>query len=64
MSTVELRCATYDARVAGMTSYDANGTQTGRNEMVTPFRAILVGSFVETLARAVCGAGQGPAAPQ
>ena len=64
MSTVELRCANYDARVAGMTTYDANGTQTGRNEMVTPYRAIMVGSFVEALAQSVCGAAQGPAAPQ
>ena len=64
VSTVELRCANYDGRVAGMTTYDANGTQTGRNEMATPFRAILAGSFVETLAREVCGAAQAPASPQ
>ena len=64
VSTVELRCANYDGRVAGMTTYNASGTQTAHNDMATPFRAILAGSFVEALAQAVCGAAQGPAAPQ
>lgn len=64
ISDLELRCANYDARINGVLSYDANGNQIGRSEMMTPFRAIMVGSFVEVLAREVCGAAQGPVRPE
>jgi hypothetical protein len=64
VSNLELRCANYDARIVGVLSYDPGGNQIGRSEMVTPFRAIIAGSFVEVLAREVCGAAQGPAQPQ
>jgi len=61
LSTVELRCATYEARVIGVVIYDPNGTELNRNDMSTPFRAILAGMFLETLARELCGAVEGPA---
>lgn len=61
VSMVELRCAAYEARIIGMTTYDANGVEQSRNEMVTPFRAIIAGTFLETLRGEVCGTGQGPA---
>lgn len=64
VSNLELRCGNYDARITSVLSYDPNGNQIGRSEMVTPFRAIIVGSFVEVLAREVCGAAQGPMQPE
>jgi hypothetical protein len=64
VSNLELRCANYDARITSVLSYDPNGNQIGRSEMVTPFRAIIFGSFVEVLAREVCGTAQGPAQPE
>jgi hypothetical protein len=62
VSMVELRCAAYEARIMGMITYDANGVEQSRNEMVTPFRAIIAGTFLETLRGEVCGTGQGSAA--
>jgi hypothetical protein len=64
LSTIEIRCGAYDGRILGLVNYDANGMEIGRNAMATPFRAIVVGSIIETVAREVCGASQGPAAPQ
>jgi hypothetical protein len=64
LSTVELRCAAYEARVVGVVTHAQDGTVVNRNEMATPFRAIIIGSFLDTLARAVCGAATGPAEPQ
>ncbi len=64
LSTLELRCATFEGRAVGMITYNPDGTEANRNEMSTPFRAIIVGSFLEALSREVCGAAQGPASPQ
>ncbi len=62
LSMVELRCGAYEARVLGMVTYDPNGVEVNRNEMTTPFRAIIAGTFLETLRAEVCGAAQGLAA--
>ena len=64
ISNVELRCGAYEARVVGIVSHSPDGTEISRNEMATPFRAIVIGSFLENLAREVCGAGQMPARPE
>ncbi len=64
VSNVELRCGAYEARVMGIVTHSPEGAELSRNEMATPFRAIVVGSFLETLAREVCGAGQTPARPE
>jgi hypothetical protein len=64
LSNIELRCAAYEARVAGMTAFAPDGREISRNEMMTPFRAIVAGSFLERLATEVCGAATGPARPQ
>ena len=61
ITTVEFRCAAYESRILGTASFDASGAQIGRNEMATPFRAIVAGGFFDTLAREICGAAQGPA---
>ena len=64
LSTVELRCAAYEARVIGIVSYAPDGSERNRNDMASPFRTILAGGFLETLAGELCGATQGPARPQ
>ncbi|HYD13007.1 MAG TPA: hypothetical protein VEC11_09180 [Allosphingosinicella sp.] len=64
LSNMELRCAAYEARVLGIVTYSPEGAEQSRNETSTPFRAVVVGSFLETLAREVCGAAQAPARPQ
>ena len=64
ISTVELRCAAYEGRSVGAVTYAPNGREVSRNEMVTPFRAIRIGSFLDTLAQAICGAAQAPAVAQ
>jgi hypothetical protein len=64
LSTVELRCAALEARIVGLVSYDANGTEVSRNEMTTPFRAVAIGGFLQTLASEICSAAQSPARPQ
>ena len=63
LGTAELRCARFEARVGGMVSYAADGRELGRNELMTPFRAIAAGGFLEALAREVCGAATAPARP-
>lgn len=63
ITTVEMRCGNYDGRIVGMANYDTNGTELGRNDITTPYRAIVAGSFIEAVARELCGAGQGPATP-
>jgi hypothetical protein len=64
LSTAELRCGSFEARMIGVTSYAADGRELNRNEMTTPFRGIVIGGFLETLARAVCDPATLPAAPQ
>ena len=64
LSTAELRCAAFEARMIGAISYAADGREENRNEMITPFRGIVAGGFLETLARAVCDPATLPAAPQ
>lgn len=61
LTTVEIRCAAFEARVLGTATYANNGTERGRNELTTPFRAIVAGGFLDVLARDLCGAAQGPA---
>ncbi len=62
LSTVELRCAAYEARVMGSVSYDANGVEQSRSEITTPFRAVIAGTFLETVRAEVCGTGEARAA--
>ena len=50
--------------MVGVLNYTPDGTEVGRNEMATPFRAIAAGGFLDNLARAVCGTVQGPAQSQ
>jgi hypothetical protein len=64
LTTVEIRCAAYEARVLGTATYANDGTERDRNELTTPFRAIVAGGFLDTLARDLCGAAQGPAAEE
>lgn len=64
LSMVELRCAAYEARVIGIVTYAPDGSELTRNDMVSPFRTILAGGFLESLAGELCGATQGPARPQ
>jgi hypothetical protein len=64
LSTTELRCAAFAARMIGVITYAADGTEVNRNEMVTPFRGIAMGGFLDTLARAVCDPAILPPAPQ
>lgn len=64
LSTMELRCADFASRMVGVTSHAADGHELGRNDIVTPFRLINAGTFVERLAHVICGATQGPADPQ
>jgi hypothetical protein len=64
LSTAELRCAEFEARMIGVISYAADGTEVNRNEMITPFRGIVAGGFLDALARAVCDPAALPAAPQ
>jgi hypothetical protein len=63
-STIELRCASFEARVIDVVNYNGDGSEASRSDLATPFRAIMGASFLATLAREVCGAAQGPAAPQ
>ena len=46
-----------------MVSYSADGRELGRSDLMTPFRAIVPGGFLEALAREVCGAATAPARP-
>jgi hypothetical protein len=64
LSTAELRCAAFEGRMIGVITYAADGTEVVRNEMITPFRGIVAGSFLDTLARAVCDPAVLPPAPQ
>jgi hypothetical protein len=64
LSTAELRCAAFEARMIGVFSYAADGRELNRNEMTTPFRGIVPGGFLDALARAVCDPASLPAAPQ
>ena len=64
LSMIELRCGAFEGRIVGTTAYDANGVEQSRNDMATPFRAILSNSFMGTLSREICGAAAGPAQPQ
>ena len=64
LSRVELRCAAYEARVIGIVTYAPDGRELARNDMASPFRTILAGGFLESLATELCGATQGPARPQ
>ena len=61
LTTVEIRCAAYEARVLGTATFGNDGTERSRNELTTPFRAIVPGAFIDVLARDLCGAAQGPA---
>lgn len=63
LGTAELRCANFEARVGGIVSYAPDGREVGRNDLVTPFRTIVAGGFLEALAREVCGAATAPARP-
>jgi hypothetical protein len=58
ISVVELRCAAYEARAMGSVTYDANGVELARNEMTSPFRAIIAGTILETLRAELCGTGE------
>lgn len=64
LSTAELRCASFEARMIGVVSYAPDGRELTRNEMMTPFRAIVAGGFLDALARAVCDPATLPPAPQ
>ena len=64
LSTAEVRCGSFDARMVGVITYAPDGRELIRNEMTTPFRGIVMGGFLETLARAVCDPATLPPAPQ
>ena len=59
LGTIELRCAAYEARSMGTVTYDPNGVELNRNDMATPFRAIIAGTILETVRAEVCGAAPG-----
>lgn len=64
LSTAELRCASFESRMIGVVTYASDGRELVRNEMTTPFRGIVIGGFLERLARAVCDPATLPPAPQ
>jgi hypothetical protein len=64
LSMIELRCNSFEGRMVGTTTFDANGVEQSSNGMATPFRAIIANSFMDTLSREICGAAAGPARPQ
>lgn len=68
VNMLELRCATYEGRLVGSVSYDANGREQSRNDIASPFRAITAatsaGNIGEALAHELCDPTQAPAEPQ